>query len=152
MTVEDDSGGATGFGIVFKKTGGSPSSSPDTEQGKQWKVGALKPKSVPNRGPEFLSQLAKDIATNLVFTDQHIRDGELDNLRSIFMPIALGGFAECTKEYVKDIGMFYEYYDKAAPRSVNGYPCFFSVRLLSIHDTKIVFEKVNKIRDIMETV
>jgi len=40
------------------------------------------------------------------------------------------------EEYLKNIGMVYEYYDKAGPRSINGYPIFMSMKILSIDDTK----------------
>ena len=66
------------------------------------------------------------------------------------MPLAMGCFAEDSLEFKKDIGMFYEYYSKASPRCINGMPMFFSLNILSVHDAKIVSEKVNKIIDMME--
>ena len=118
-----------------------------------WAVGALKPKSIPSLSEEALTQLAKDIATNLVFTSDHIRREEWDNiLGMVFMSIVLGAFSDYTEEARKDIGMIYEYYDKAGPRSINGYPTFFSFRILNVKDRLIVWEKVEKIRKALEAV
>ena len=39
------------------------------------------------------------------------------------------------EEYFKNIGMLYEYNDKAGPQSINGYPIFMSMRILSKEDT-----------------
>lgn len=37
-------------------------------------------------------------------------------------------------EYFRDIGLIYEYLDKAGPRSINGYPIFFSMRIMHRDD------------------
>lgn len=120
--------------------------------GNEWAVGALKPTKMDDKPPEFLSRLAKDIATNLVFTLHHIRESDSHIVPSVFMPLALGALSDMTKEYIASIGMVYEYYDKAGSRSINGYPIFFSCLLLSMHDTKIVWEKVEKVRKALEDV
>ena len=110
----------------------------DENLNKAWAVGALKPQNVENRSAEELSQIAKDIVTNLVFTDRHIRDFDSGLLPTIFMPVALGAFAECSEAYVNDVGMLFEYYDKSFPRSINGYPIFSSLQILSKHDAKLI--------------
>ena len=115
----------------------------------EWAVGALKPTKFPDQSPEFLAKLAKDIATNLVFTSHHIREFDSQNIGMIFMPLMLGALAGTTEQYRASIGMVYEYHDKAGPRSINGYPIFFSCNLLSMSDTKVVWEKVEKIQTIL---
>lgn len=45
------------------------------------------------------------------------------------------------EQFMQDIGMIYEYYGKEAPRSINGYPIFFSCNIVSKDDTKRFFEK-----------
>ncbi len=45
----------------------------------------------------------------------------------------------------------YEYIDKAAPRSVNGLPIFFSMRMLSRADQKRLSEKVQRLREAERT-
>ncbi len=84
-----------------------------------------------------LKQLAIDIYDNKVFTDRHIREGEsAHRIAVIFMPIALGAFK--TKEEIDDLGLIYEYYDKASPRAINGYPSFFSFNTLTKAECEIM--------------
>lgn len=113
----------------------------------------FKPKSIPSLPEQELAQLAKDIATNLVFTSDHIPREQWDNtLGMVFMPIVLGAFSEYSEEARKDIGMVYEYYDKAGPRSINGYPIFFSFRIVNVKDRLVVWEKYEKIREVLDAV
>jgi hypothetical protein len=70
----------------------------------------------------------------------------------VFMPIALGAFSEYSEEARKDIGMVYEYLDKAGPRSINGYPIFFSFRVVNVKDRLLVWEKYEKIRQVLDAV
>lgn len=81
--------------------------------------------------PIDLKQLAMDLYENKIFTDMHLGDqGHM--LGMVFMPIVLGAFSDLSKEEVEErVGMIYEYYDKAGPRGINGFPCFVSFRILS---------------------
>jgi len=40
------------------------------------------------------------------------------------------------EDFFKNIGMLYEEYSKAGPRGINGMPNFFSMKIVSIEDTK----------------
>lgn len=54
------------------------------------------------------------------------------------------------KNYVPQIGMVYEYHTQAGPMSINGYPCFMSLRLLNKEDNKKVwgyYETYKKLRE-----
>lgn len=55
-------------------------------------------------------------------------------------------------EYLKNIGMIYEYWDsgQTSPMSVNGKPVFFSARFLSSSDTKKMFEYFEQYKEIRE--
>lgn len=121
-----------------------------TNMNNDWAVGAFLPKSIPSRSEEEISQLAKDIVANLVFTSDHVR--RPNDLKLVFMPVILGAFSDMTEEAKKDIGMLYEYYKEASPRSVNGMPIFFSVRILNVKDRKAVWEKVKKIEEMLDSV
>jgi len=58
------------------------------------------------------------------------------------------------EEFLKTIGMFYERYSEAGPRSVNGYPCFFSCNIVSIEDKNRfieMYEKYEKMRTQFES-
>ncbi len=103
---------------------------------------------IPSRTEEDLKQIAKCLWAKQIFCDRDIRKEERDNMiGSIFMPIMLGGL---NKEVVKELGLIFEYYDKSAPRSINGYPIFFSCQLLNIEDAKKMFDYAVKIENAMK--
>ena len=85
-----------------------------------------------------LKKIAMDIVDGHIFTDRSVDAGDGNILASIFMPIALGAFAEESKEYLEQIGMIYEYMSEAGPRSINSYPMFMSFAMLSKPQTKQV--------------
>lgn len=45
---------------------------------------------------------------------------------------------------MSDLGVIYEEYSKAGPRSINGYPCFFSFRVLSRNDWERARKAINR--------
>ena len=91
-----------------------------------------------------------DVADGMVFGSWMLRDGLADNsFGMVFMPILLGGSGITAEQLEADPRFpqgvhtpvaYYEYYDKAGPRSVNGYPCFFSCSLLLGKDVKRVLK------------
>jgi hypothetical protein len=89
-----------------------------------------------------LKQIAIDILEGRIFTDQMVR--ELDKngpiIGSIFMPLLWGALKDTPEEELKDIAIIYEYLDKAAPRSVNGYPTFFSFCIMGRDDFEVMYE------------
>lgn len=89
--------------------------------------------------PEKLNQLAKDFVAGRVFSDRHCPP---DMWTSVFMILGLGD-AEVVKGDIDDLGMVYEYLDQAGPMTVNGYPTFFSFRMLNKADAMKLFEKAD---------
>lgn len=103
--------------------------------------------------PEEIKQLATDIFLNKVFTSRHIAPQEAaSTVGMVFIPLALGGLSNCSKSYIKDIGMMYEYLDKAGPRAINGYPIFTSVRLASLKDSEKVWALYKQMKDAVDAV
>lgn len=74
---------------------------------------------------EELRKLAQEIVEGKVFTDRDVRQGDHDILPVIFIPLSL---MPNVHAWGADAGLVYEYWDQAGPRSINGYPIFFSVR------------------------
>jgi hypothetical protein len=77
---------------------------------------------------EALRKLAQEIVEGKVFTDRDMRKADQMGgtmLGMIFMPVLL---MQSPGVYLADAGLLYEYWDQAGPRSINGYPIFFSVR------------------------
>ena len=53
-------------------------------------------------------------------------------------------------DWLSQVGVLYEYYDKAGPRAINGYPIFFSCNMMSADDYERVYnawERESKRRD-----
>lgn len=52
--------------------------------------------------------------------------------------------------FIKNIGMVYSSLDDAGPRSINGYPIFYSMTIISIEDTKKFVEMYQKYEEMRE--
>jgi hypothetical protein len=91
-----------------------------------------------------LKQIAEDLYSGKIFCDQHLENYE--QLRFVFMPLGLGG-AEFLQTLIDAKAKFiFEYLDKAGPRSVNGYPSFFSFQYLNGEDVAKMFGYYEKIK------
>jgi len=107
-----------------------------------------------------LEQLVRDIMSSSVFVGNSV---PTNLLPTVFMPIGFGCFdmpgevveksrlfevdsdddiATIRADWLRNVGALYEYMDKAAPRSINGYPCFFSCEVLHTDDWKRVHAAV----------
>jgi len=94
-----------------------------------------------DRSDEWLKQLAIDIHEGKVFTDRHIREEDYSHgIKTIFIPLALGSLSDYPKEELGKIGLIFEYMHKASPTSINGYPSFMSVQMISVEQAKKVDE------------
>lgn len=85
-----------------------------------------------------LKQLAMDLYDGKIFCDRQVKNQS--DLSMVFMPIVFGAFADKTEEEVNDIGLIFEYMDKAMPRGINGMPCFGSCRILPKSETEKMFK------------
>ena len=83
-----------------------------------------------------LRQLAIDIAENKVFGTFHMNKCEIANMSSVFMPLVFMTDEQREKMSKDKVVHLYEYYSEAGPRSVNGMPCFMSVRNIVNKDWK----------------
>lgn len=93
---------------------------------------------------EQLEQLAQDIAARRVFHSGMCERTE--DVAMVFMPFGLMGDNLTLAEMIEQkVAIFYEYLDKAGPRSVNGMPMFFSMNMLNLDQAMIVQTKVQEI-------
>lgn len=87
---------------------------------------------------EEIQKMALAFAAGTVFTSLHFTDerefGEM--LPSVFLPIGLAGIKSffTEEEFVEFKPIFYQYLEEAGPRSVNGFPIFFSVKIMKWDD------------------
>ena len=79
-----------------------------------------------------IKQLALDIRDNKIFGSWAVPAHSTNLLGMIFMPLVLGA------EIPQDVIHVYEYMDKAGPRSINGYPIFFSLLMITKDDYELL--------------
>lgn len=86
-----------------------------------------------------------------IFSVAHIAPDDMGLVQMVFMPLALGAFADADEAEIKNIGIVYEYYydPKTArcnvgPRGVNGYPVFYSLRVMHKLDWAIVAPAIER--------
>ncbi|HSZ58476.1 MAG TPA: hypothetical protein VK797_22610 [Tepidisphaeraceae bacterium] len=89
-----------------------------------------------------LKALARDIYQGRVFTSSHIADPR--DVGLVFMVLSLGA------KIPPDTAFVYEYLDKAGERSINGYPTFFSCKLLNQAETEKLIGYFNAIKNAVE--
>lgn len=99
-----------------------------------------------------INALAEEIYRGAVFTSNQIRKEDLGMLPVIFIPIALAGPEMIEKLRKEDMGMIYEHFSEAGPRSVNGYPSFLSLHIVSQEDADKVWKKFELIKKAVEVV
>jgi hypothetical protein len=97
---------------------------------KSWR--GLRNIGVGHKSEEELRQFVIDFLAGRIFTSAQIPPAE--RIELVFMPLVFGALVEWPREDVEQIGILYEYLDKAAPRSVNGMPSFFSFRMMHVDD------------------
>lgn len=93
--------------------------------------------NISRKKEETLKQLAIDIVENKVFTDRNLNEKEYDKLFLIFIPLMFLQ-KEDKLNWKEELGMFYEYYDKAYNRNINGNPIFYSMQLFHIKDLDLL--------------
>jgi len=93
-----------------------------------------------------INALAEDIYRDRVFTSDQLRQGDLNMLPVIFMPLLFAGKKMIEKMQIDAPGMIYEHFSEAGPRSINGYPTFVSLHIVSQEDAKKVWEKFEQIK------
>lgn len=81
-----------------------------------------------------LKQLAKDILTGMVFTNNHLPPDDPMALGIVFMPLVMMNDEQQKEFEAKQPGMVYEYLDKAGPRSMNGLPMFMSFQFITVDE------------------
>lgn len=99
-----------------------------------------------------ISRLGKDLYSDKIFGSWMLPEGQEDSLVMVFMVLLF--MDDIQKKQMKRDGthFFYEYYDKAGPRSMNGMPIFMSCHILSGDDVKRIITKRNEIAALLDGV
>ena len=103
----------------------------------------------PARDDKELKQIAMDLADGKIFTDRHFSLQEAETLaQMVFMPLALMDEQQVPLFMAEQPHLIYEYYDKAGPRAINGYPMFFSMQWLRKDEAATMFGYYEKLLEI----
>jgi hypothetical protein len=107
-----------------------------------WKGGDV----VPDTSEEDLKAFVMGVCNNDIFTDRHMSEHEAQHIGMVFMPLSLGGLSHphMPKTYLESLGCIWEWNKDAGPRSVNGMPCFFSMRLMNKTDAERAFKAIHE--------
>ncbi len=100
--------------------------------------------------PEKLKELGLDVFKEKVFFSTMIREEDMHLLSAIFMPVTFLDEAQVKQLDSDEVVAFYEYMDKAGPRSLNGYPMFMSMKTITKRDLKELQKIVQNLKDAAE--
>jgi len=87
---------------------------------------------------EELREIAEGIYHGRIFCDRQVHTPQ--EIPMVFMPLALMDDKGRASMILQDANFVYEYVEKAGPRSINGMPCFFSMRFLTTDQAKKVLD------------
>lgn len=92
-----------------------------------------------------IKQMALDLRAGRIFTDRDLPKEDAHLLTSVFIILGLLDNEAIAEIKNNPPAMIYEYMSEAGPRSVNGYPMFMSMKMLSKEDMPrliAVFERL----------
>lgn len=94
-----------------------------------------------------MRKIALGMVEGNIFTSLSFREGDMSILPQVFMPVALGAFAEYTREELDEIGFLWEDMSEAWNRSINGFPIFWSFHVVNKQDSLVIMEYFNLLRE-----
>jgi hypothetical protein len=106
----------------------------------------MPPATLPRvKSDEEIKQLIMDVVGGIVFCDWMMPEEQAQRMMSmVFMPLALMEQKDIEKLSEEECSMIYEYMEKAGPRSVNGFPGFFSMQYLNRADHDYFSDEMEK--------
>lgn len=88
---------------------------------------------------EAICEVAEGMKAGIVLTSEQSPANLFGSVWMVMMFMDPKHLAEMA---LKDITLLYEFTDKAGPRTINGYPSFFSCRMMNRDDHKRLHEKL----------
>lgn len=105
-------------------------------------------KTIPRLSADELTAIAVETFHGRIF--HHNMCETVQDIHAVFMPIGLGALAEWTPEEISNIGLIYEHMSSAGPRSINGMPVFFSMKLVHKDDMPELSSRLDAIKAAVE--
>ena len=99
-----------------------------------------------------VKELATDLYSDRIFGSWMLPEGREMDLIMVFMVLIFMDDIQKKRMKRDNTFFFYEYYDKAGPRSINGMPTFMSCHILSGDDVKRIITKRNEIAALIDGV
>ena len=100
------------------------------------------PETIKRLTDEKLKTFVNDFLSHKIFSTMHLNQNEKHMLPHIFLPIALGMLVGASEEFIKSIGIIYEYISESGPIAINGFPIFLSCRLMHKDDWEIALATI----------
>lgn len=97
------------------------------------------PDRVPRMTEDELRRFVDDLVSDRIFTSAVVGK-DVQMLKSIFLPLALGAFSGYRKTELEQIGCIYEYLESRQHWCVNGYPTFLSCQIMHKDDWSIALK------------
>ena len=98
-----------------------------------------------------LKKIALDIYTDKIFCSRQLRNPEKE-LSMVFIPLIFMDEEQRKKLEDYKPALMYEYYDKALPRVINGYPMFMSMHTLNEEESDKMWEYYEKIKTSVDVI
>jgi len=92
-----------------------------------------------------LKDIARDLADGKIFSDRHLWESNQYLFPSVFMVIALADQRFIDNMQHAEISFVYEYLKDSGPTAINGFPIFFTCRMLNKKDSEKMFKYYDKI-------
>lgn len=92
------------------------------------------PTEIPRMTKEELRKFVLDVLSGAVFVSDQVR--RMEDIGHVFLPVLFGALSDWDREALKQIGILWEYNNKALPRGINGMPMFTSCRMMHVEDWK----------------
>lgn len=98
------------------------------------------PEEVVRMSKEDMAKFIREFRSGQIFSSAHLPEHDDRLIPMVFLVLTLGALYGAPDSYINSIGLIWEYLKQAGPRSINGYPQFFSCRLVHKED----WEKIRK--------
>lgn len=97
---------------------------------------------------EEKAKLLNALVYNKVFTSMQIPIGEEERITQIFISLTLmeQEYLETLADMMVEGSVMYEYLEEASPLAINGFPSFFSFRIITKADFVPIVDEAVKIR------
>lgn len=100
--------------------------------------------------PKEITDMGVALWKNEIFCDVFLPPGSENLVGSVFMPLMFINREHLSAHIEAGFHHVWEFISAAAPRSINGYPSFFSMNFIHFEDLEAAFEHMKKVERVMK--